>query len=266
MRIIVLGLGQVGLPTALFMEQSGFEVIGYDVSRKAVDQAKARKLNATIDWQDIPSSDVYVICVSTLLKDNKPDLTAIYDIAKKISGNAKAEGLISIESTLPAGVCRKLHDKFLKKQHLVHVPHRYWAGDSINHGVKQTRVIGGVDEESLKRGISFYRDTLSIPLHIAPSIEVAEISKIAENSYRYVQIAFAQELRQMCENAGVDFKDLRQASNTKWNIDIHDALNGIGGHCLPKDIRYLAGMNNYHPLIDSAIHSNAVYVKWRKKH
>lgn len=71
------------------------------------------------------------------------------------------------------------------------------------------------------------------------TIEVAELSKIAENSHRYLQIAYAEDLKMCCDKIGIDFNELRNAMNTKWNVDLPEAREGIGRHCLPKDIKYL---------------------------
>ena len=88
------------------------------------------------------------------------------------------------------------------------------------HGVNQLRVIGGVNSESLDSGKNVYTNLLEIPLFETSSIEVAEICKISENSYRYVQIAFAEELKMICEDLRLDFKSVQEACNTKWNTTI----------------------------------------------
>ncbi|MGB9693272.1 MAG: NAD(P)-binding domain-containing protein, partial [Fervidobacterium sp.] len=234
MRTCIIGLGQVGLPTAVYVLRKNLEVWGYDVNPITVERAKKEGILATYNWQEIPPRDVYVICVSTMLKGDTPDLSPIFDVCKNIAKKAHPS-LVSIESTLIPGVCRKIYENIFNKNiNLVHVPHRYWAEDPIKHGVKQLRVIGAINEESLNVGLKFYKDLLKIPLHIASSIEVAEMSKIAENAYRYVQIAFAEELRMICEEIGLKFNEVRVACNTKWNIEIPEARDGIKGHCLPK--------------------------------
>jgi UDP-N-acetyl-D-mannosaminuronate dehydrogenase len=86
--------------------------------------------------------------------------------------------------------------------------------------------------------------------------------KIVENAYRYVQIAFAEELRMMCEELGLDFNEVRRACNTKWNIEILEAREGILGHCLPKDIRYLISLTTYNTLLRSAIEVDKEYRNW----
>jgi UDP-N-acetyl-D-mannosaminuronic acid dehydrogenase len=87
----------------------------------------------------------------------------------------------------------------------------------------------------MTEGKHFYGNVLKIPLHQVSSPDVAELTKVVENSYRYLEIAFAEEIKMVCDNTSLDFDELRDAINTKWNIKILDARDGIGGHCLPKD-------------------------------
>jgi len=136
------------------------------------------------------------------------------------------------------------------------------------HGINQLRVIGGVCDCCLKAGIQFYdgRDphplysytpsllsslspyfssspqyhnnqSLGIPMHPVSEIEIAEITKVVENADRYLQIAFAEELYLYCQANNINFPELRDAVNTKWNVNILEPREGIGGHCLPKDTK-----------------------------
>lgn len=129
------------------------------------------------------------------------------------------------------------------------------------HGIKQQRVIGAVNKQSLKKGLEFYHD-LAIPVHVCPTIEIAEMCKIAENAYRFVQIAFAEKLRRICEDKNISFEEVRTACNTKWNTQILGAREGIVGSCLPKDVRYLKNMAKNVPLIEGAIITDEIYKKW----
>ncbi len=235
--VCVVGLGVVGLPTARYFHEHGCELVGYDINRSAV--ANARKwITATDDARRIPSDmDVFVICVSTKVSGDHPDTANVYDACRMIS--AFSPKLISIESTVPVGTCRNLHNTILDQgTNLVHVPHRYWEGDKHNCGVRQLRVAAAIDLKSRIQASEFYT-SLGIPLVEVHPIEIAEMAKTVENAYRYVQIAFAEELSQICGRIGLDFERLRSACNSKWNIDIPEARDGIGGTCLPKDIRYV---------------------------
>ncbi|MEW6221788.1 MAG: NAD(P)-binding domain-containing protein [Candidatus Hadarchaeota archaeon] len=266
MKICLIGLGEIGLPTAKYISKKGHRLQGYDISDGAVKRAKASGVDATTDWAKIISADAYVVCVSTLLKGERPDLSPIFDVCKKISEKSTAGSLVSIESTILPGTCKKLHKNIFKSQlSLIHVPHRYWGKSPGKHGVRQMRVFGAIDEKSMRNGLALYRDSLKIPLHIVPKIEVAEMSKIAENAYRYTQIAFAEELKMVCEEIGLDFDAVREACNTKWNIDIPKAMGGIGGHCLPKDIRYLMSLSKHNIFSKGALAVDEAYRKHLKK-
>ena len=268
MRICVIGLGEVGLATAKYIVHKKLNLWGYDISSAAVERAReAGILEATQNWDDVPLSDVYLICVYTGFKSESPDLSAVFDTCEKIKARTRqsAKLLVSVESTIVPGLCRRVFKEIFEGHvHLVHVPHRYWAEEPVKHGVKQSRVIGGVDSESLEAGMKFYRDVLGVPLHVASSIEVAEMCKIAENTYRYVQIAFAEELKMICEESGLSFDEVRKACNTKWNIEILEARDGIGGHCIPKDIQYLVSLTSFNTLMKSALVVDEQYRKWLK--
>lgn len=267
MRVCVLGLGKVGLPTAKYIVNRGLEVWGYDINPISVKRAKKEGvLRSSAEWHEIPSANVYIICVSTTLKKNQIDLSSIFDVCKKISENSNSSTLVSIESTVPPGTSKKVYEGIFRKGiNLVHVPHRYWVGDPIKHGVKQLRLIGAVNPESLKVGLRVYKELLEIPLHVVSSIEVAEMSKIAENAYRYVQIAYAEELKMICKDIKLNFNEVRNGCNTKWNIEILEARDGIGGHCLPKDIRYLVTLTKHNDLLKAAISVDKLYRNWLSK-
>jgi nucleotide sugar dehydrogenase len=262
-KVCVLGLGHVGLPTAIYCAGKGLEVWGYDITPAAIRKAKENGISRALgEWHEIPPVDFYIICVSTTLKNGVPDISSVFDVCKKISEKARS-CLVSIESTVVPGTCRRIREEILKENiSLVHVPHRFWAEDQGRHGVKQLRVIGALDENSLNLGSKSYVDMLDIPLHSVSSIEIAEMSKIAENAFRYITIAFAEELKLICENVGLDFSQVRDACNTKWNIEVPEARNGIGGHCLPKDTRYLALLSRRNILLKSALLVDTQYRKW----
>lgn len=247
MRVCVIGLGTVGTPTALFIYEQGLQVCGYDVLERSI-----KGVETFTKWDKVPRSDVYVVTVSS---------ESVESVCRRIAKKDK-KSLVLIESTVKVGTCRRISDKFSLKI-LAHCPHRYWIEDPINHGVRQLRVIGALNEESLEKGMRFYR-LLDIPLHVCPTIEVAEMCKIAENAYRFVQIAFAEELRMICETRRIPFKEVRKACNTKWNIEIPEAREGILGPCLPKDTHYLKLLGDQVPLLDGAILTDEIYQKSKK--
>lgn len=270
MKVCVIGLGKIGFSTAEYVKNRGFEVFGYDIDPKAVKFAKSRGIKAFEEWDKIPSDiGVFIICIYVGFgKDTlvRPDLSSLKDLCQKIMRKNK-ECLISIESTLPVGTCRKMYKEILSsKTFLIHVPHRWYEKEQEEHGVNQVRVFGAINAESRKRGLEFYEERLSIPMHQVSSIELAELSKILEQAFRYVQIAFAEEVKLVCDGKGMSFKELRDAVNTKWNIDMPDALEGIGGHCLPKDINFYLHFANFDPVIACAsIFADSLYKQKRRE-
>lgn len=248
MKVCVVGLGTIGNSIVKYVHEHGFQVCGYDLIKKPMENVET-----FTDWEKVPRSDIYVVAV---LSDN------VEDACRKISSKGK-DSLVSIESTVPVGTCRRISETF-DLPTLVHCPHRYWGEEPVDHGVKQLRVIGAINEESLERGLGFYR-LLRIPLHVCPTIEIAEMCKIAENAYRFVQIAFAEELRMTCEEKEIPFQDVRKACNTKWNTEIREARDGIYGSCLPQDIGFLSRLANPSPLLEGAISTDKNYKKRIKK-
>ncbi|MDH7563256.1 MAG: hypothetical protein QHH24_00010 [Candidatus Bathyarchaeota archaeon] len=259
------------MPSARYILEKNMKVFGYDINEDAVGRAKKLGIEATTDWRKIPFSQVYIICVYAGLKNDSPDFSSIYEVCRKIvekkrETSTSEKCLISIESKIIPGLCRKLYEEIFKRHvYLVHVPHRFWGGDPVRHGVRQSRVIGAVDDASLRKGWAFYNDLLRIPLHKVSSIEVAEMSKISEQAFRYIQIAFAEELKMVCNELGMNFDELRIACNTKWNIEIPEARDGIGGHCLPKDSRYFTSLTGLARLVQSAMQVYDAYKKMIRK-
>jgi nucleotide sugar dehydrogenase len=262
-KVCVIGLGQIGVPVAEYALTKGLDVWGYDILQSTVEHLNKEGIfKSTSSWTEIPEVEIYIICVATGQIGTTPDLSALFDVCTKISEKTTANSLVSIESTIIPGTCRKIcAEVFKNKIKLVHAPHRYWADEPERYGVNQLRVIGGINPESLQAGLELYKEVLEIPMHICPTIEIAEMCKITENSHRYLQIAFAEDLRMLCERIGMNFNDLRTACNTKWNVDIPEARDGIGRHCLPKDIRYVTSLG-HSILLDSALIVDKEYRKW----
>lgn len=266
-RVLIVGLGQLGVPVAKYAMETGFEnVYGYDISPTAMDRAeKTAGIKTASDFSDF---DVYVLCVSTHKPEDifSPQVEGLLSIVDRISREAKKDGaLVSIESTVPKGTSKKVHEILNHRLHVVHAPHRWYALEEKEHGVNQPRVIGGVCECCLNAGMQFYNggsslssfssipnnnslsssftylscscQSLGIPMHPVSEVEIAEIAKVAENAQRYLQIAFAEDLYLYCQANNMNFSQLRDALNTKWNVNILEPREGIGGHCLPKDTK-----------------------------
>jgi len=260
-KVVVIGLGQLGLPVAKYVKERGFDVYGYDINAFTMDRAETEfGIKKITDFSDI---DVFIICVSTHKPDDifAPYVDGLFSVVHKISNEAKNGSLLSIESTIPSGTSRKVFELLDHRLHVVHAPHRWYALDEDTHGVNQLRVIGGVCECCLRTGIRFYDsnsgnprvaqdfiedfeadskrniETMGIPMHPVSNVELAELTKIIENADRYLQIAFAEELYLYCQANHINFPELKDALNTKWNVNILEPREGIGGHCVPKDTK-----------------------------
>jgi UDP-N-acetyl-D-mannosaminuronic acid dehydrogenase len=243
-KVLIIGLGQIGYSNAQYMTSRGLSVDGYDISEKAVNRALQNKVIRK-NARSFEGYDYYIICVSTHKPDNMfiPFLDGLFDIVRRISREGKKGALVGIDSTVTRGTSNRVKEILHHRLHVVHVPHRYYVNEPDEHGVRQTRVLGGCEPCCVKSAMRFYGEMLSIPLHIVSHIDVVELSKLVENSYRYMEIAFAEELKMVCDRSGIDFDQLRKAVNTKWNIRILEAKDGIGGHCLPKDSQMFLDMS-----------------------
>jgi len=235
-RILIIGLGQIGYSNAEYMASIGLDVDGYDISEKAIQRALDNRVirNKASNFRNY---DYYVICISTHRPEDMfvPYLDGLYDISRKISHEGKTGALVGIDSTITRGTSEEIKKILGHRLHVVHVPHRFYIHEQKDHGVRQTRVLGGCEPCCVKEARYFYGEMLQIPLHIVSSAEIAELTKVVENAYRFMEIAFAEELKMVCDNSSIDFNELRNAINTKWNVKIFEAREGIGGHCLPKD-------------------------------
>ncbi|WP_148687189.1 NAD(P)-binding domain-containing protein [Candidatus Nitrosocosmicus hydrocola] len=301
-KVVVIGLGQLGLPVAKYVKEHGFETFGYDINQKTMQSAEANYgIKQATNFSDF---DVLIICVSTHRPDDmfSPQVDGLMSVVEKISREAKTGALISIESTIPKGTSKRVFEKLDHRLHVVHAPHRWYALEEEIHGVNQLRIVGGVSNCCLQHGLNFYDGrevipstksstssndfvnnnntnntpsnnmgtvaatttasagtsgqattsakfvnrvkSLAIPMHPVSSVEVAELTKIVENAHRYLQIAFAEELYLYCKSNGISFSELRESLNTKWNVEVLEPRDGIGGHCLPKDTRMFINSSN----------------------
>lgn len=262
-KILVIGLGEIGYHNSEYMSNLGLSIEGYDIDKKAVQRA----LNANIivrEAKNFKDYDYYMICVSTHNPDNMfiPYLDGLIGVAEKIAVEGKAGALVTIESTVPKGTSRRICSILQHKVHVAHVPHRYFNQEKKDHGVRQLRVLGGCRTCCSFEAIKFYKDILDIPIYTLSSVELAELTKVIENTHRFLEIAFAEELKIFCDDQDLNFNELREAVNTKWNENMLEAKRGIGGHCLPKDTRMFYEISKHllpFSTISAALKSNEAY-------
>jgi UDP-N-acetyl-D-mannosaminuronic acid dehydrogenase len=286
-KVVIIGLGQLGLPVAKYVKEHGFDTYGYDINQKTMQSAETNYgIKQASNFSDF---DVLIVCVSTHRPDDMftPQVDGLMSVVEKISREAKTGALISIESTIPKGTSKKVFEKVDHRLHVVHAPHRWYALEEEVHGVNQLRIVGGVSNCCLQHGLNFYDGrevvrqttettkgelsagikTLSIPMHPVSSVEVAELTKIVENAHRYLQIAFAEELYLYCKSNSISFSELRESLNTKWNVEVLEPRDGIGGHCLPKDTRMFINSSNTikSKILQAAMEIDEDYREYRSK-
>src|SRR5919199_7012194 len=157
-KIVIVGLGQLGLPVAKYVKEKGFDdVYGYDISPKAMDRAeKTAGIKKATDFSDF---DVYIVCVSTHKPEDmfSPYIEGLLSVIDRISKEAKRDGaLVAIESTIPRGTSNKVLEILGHRLHVAHAPHRWYALEEKEHGVNQLRVVGGVYNCCLEAAMQFY--------------------------------------------------------------------------------------------------------------
>ncbi len=238
MQICVVGLGNIGFNLFIYLcHKFSGEVIGVDVNESRVNELRRQGYRVTTDYRALTAIDVWLMAPST--GNQGQNLFAALEQMIICPGS-----LISIESTLPPGTMRRVRE-FLEEKgfrlgtdiFLIHVPHRVMFG--VDKTVCDTsRVMGAFTSACLEKGRHFY--TPLVPLLVEVSdVRVAELSKVVENVKRYVDVAFAQEIYGYCIDQGMDYNELREAVNSKNNVELLGADGGIGGECLPKDMSFL---------------------------
>lgn len=267
-KIAVIGAGYVGLPLAVEKGKAGYQVVCIDLNPDRVDQINRGRnyikdvkdadleqlvqtggLSATTKFDVISDADVVVICVPTPLTGTKdPDISYIVSAAKEISTYMRAGQLISLESTTYPGTTEEVVLPLLERKALqvgkdfclCFSPERVDPGNSTFSTKNTTKVVGGVTEVCLEMACTFYGQTIE-KIHPVSSTRVAEMSKVFENTYRAVNIAFVNELAMLCDRMNISVWEVLKAASTKpFGIQVFWPGPGVGGHCIPLDPFYLS--------------------------
>jgi nucleotide sugar dehydrogenase len=265
MNISIIGLGYVGLPLAILAAKKGHKVVGVDLSKEKIEQINQGKspladeyihsnlkkgmIFATSDYSAIKTSDVVVICVPTPVKENhQTDMSYVENSSKSISTNLKKGALVVLESTVYPGTTEevilpiilsaglKLTDDFL----LSHCPERIDPGNKKWNVENIPRVVGGINELSTKKTKEFYDSILDANVVTVKSSKEAEATKIMENTFRDINIAFMNEMAKSFDKAGIDIMEVIKGASTKpFSFLPHYPGCGVGGHCIAVDPYYL---------------------------
>lgn len=254
-----MGLGYIGLPTAIIAAKHGVKVHGVDINPSVVEQTNhghlhiiepgmGELLKEVVDNGQLKAdvkpevSDAYFMVVPTPFKgDHQPDVSYVEAATRAVIPFLKEGDLYVIESTSPVGTTDAMAEiifterpELKGKIYIAYCPERVLPGNVIYELVHNDRVIGGVDEASTRKAIEFYSRFVKGKLH-PTNAKTAEMCKLTENSSRDVQIAFANELSLICDKAGINVWELIELANKHPRVNILRPGCGVGGHCIAVD-------------------------------
>ena len=259
MNTLFLGLGYIGLPTAAVVASKKLHVTGVDINPSVVETINRGEIHIIepglreVVHQAVTDgylqatttpveSDVYLIVVPTPFKSNhEPDISYVELATRSVIPLLKEGDLFIIESTSPVGTTDKMarlifeqRPQLKGKLHIAYCPERVLPGNVLYELVHNDRVIGGIDPESTEKAVAFYAQFVEGNLH-RTNAKTAEMCKLTENSSRDVQIAFANELSLICDQAGINVWDLISLANKHPRVNILQPGSGVGGHCIAVD-------------------------------
>ena len=259
MKACFMGLGYIGLPTAIIAAKHGVNVLGVDINSGVVEMTNQGKLHIiepgleeclqeVVATQKLKASttaeksDAYFMVVPTPFKGNhEPDISYVEAATRSVLPYLKEGDLYVIESTSPVGTTEKMQSLIFSERpelkdkiYIAYCPERVLPGNVIYELVHNDRVIGGINPESTDKAIEFYSQFVQGTLH-KTNCKTAEMCKLTENSSRDVQIAFANELSLICDKAGINVWELIELANKHPRVNILQPGAGVGGHCIAVD-------------------------------
>ncbi len=274
-KLSVIGLGYVGMPIAVAFAKS-FDVIGFDLNRQKIALYKSgidpthevgdaviskATVQFTADESTLQEAKFHIVAVPTPVNnDHTPDLTPLEGASRILGRNLTEGSVVVFESTVYPGVTEDVCVPILEKESglkcgpdfkIGYSPERINPGDKVHRLNTITKIVSGMDEETLECVAKVYELVVDAGVHRAESIKVAEAAKVIENSQRDINIAFMNELSIIFNKMGIDTKAVLEAAGTKWNF-LHFSPGLVGGHCIGVDPYYLtykAEMMGYHSQI-----------------
>lgn len=268
-KISIIGLGYIGLPTAIMLASSGFKVYGNDVKEEIINKTnsgelhfvedglsfelkKAVESNMLISSLEIVESDIYIICVPTPFYEDKeiptPNIEYVLDASEKVAKKIKKGDMVILESTSPIGTTKKIED-ILKKSgvdtneiHIAYCPERVIPGNIYYELKNNSRIIGGLNKISTEKVANFYKNFVKGEIHTTDAA-TAEMCKLTENSFRDVNIAFANELSIICDENNINVRELIRLANNHPRVNILNPGTGVGGHCIAVDPWFIVSNN-----------------------
>ena len=294
-KISVIGLGYVGLPTALAIAESEYEVFGFDKNKEIIDELNSKNTRISekgfksffdnvIDkkkisfYTELKKADIYIIAVPTPIYDNKePNLEYVYDAFSSILTILEKNNSIILESTCPVGTTESLLEQAKSKRKdlfsedekplfkIAYCPERVLPGNLVNEIINNDRIIGGINNDSSEFISNFY-NTFTKGNTLLTNSNVAELVKLSENSYRDVNIAFANEISMICSEKDIDVNEVISLANKHPRVNILNPGIGVGGHCIPIDPWFIIHNSKEHSqIIRKARSVNDYKTEWIKE-
>ncbi|MCC8369275.1 MAG: nucleotide sugar dehydrogenase, partial [Rickettsia endosymbiont of Oxypoda opaca] len=259
-KVCVIGLGHIGFPTMCILANSGYSVLGVDIDKKVVSKINAVnymthetalkdlfikgicKRNLKISTK-VEHSDIYIITVQTPLNlKNKPDISYVSAAIESIIPYLETDNLILIESTCPIGTTEMMAKRLrivCSNIFIAYCPERILPGNILSELIYNDRIVGGIDNKSGTRAADFYRSFIHGEIEVTDS-KTAEAVKLAENTYRDINIAYANELSMIADHINMNINELISLANKHPRVNILQPGPGVGGHCIAIDPYFLA--------------------------
>ena len=262
-KIIVMGLGYIGLPTASMLATKGHQVLGVDVNAQAVDTINSGRIHIVEPDLDIlvrsavnsgnlkasltpEEGDTFILAVPTPFKEvdgnpKAPDLAYIETATRAIAPYLREDNLVILESTSPVGTTERVQEiivamrpELAGKIHTAHCPERVLPGQILRELVDNDRIIGGTTKAAVAKAKALYKTFCNGSI-LETDSRTAEMSKLVENSFRDVNIAFANELSVVCDHLGINVWETIALANRHPRVNILQPGPGVGGHCIAVD-------------------------------
>ena len=265
LRVCVIGIGRIGLPTALSFAKSGLDTVGVDINENLVQNInsgnfplkdepgyqeifdnviKNKKFSATTNIEDaVPNSDLILLSLPTPMdKNNIPDYSALRTVASKLSDILSPNSLVIVESTIEPGFIEDEMVSIITKSGRLIASENFFIGvcpENANPGeilhdfTNLPRLVGGINSDITKIIKSIYNFVFSVELIEMPNCKTANAVKLTTNVFRDINIAFVSELSIMFEKLGIDTNKVLEAAKKKYNFQVHYPGAGVGGPCLP---------------------------------
>jgi UDP-N-acetyl-D-mannosaminuronic acid dehydrogenase len=284
--VCVIGLGYIGLPTAALLSNKGFDVHGVDVVPKIVDIINSGEIhiiepeldqyvkNGVSSKKLVASTnptyaDIFIIAVPTPFHEGyRPNIDYVISATKSIAPFIKEGNLIILESTSPVGTTDKIAQELtafgidIDKINIAHCPERVLPGQVMRELIENDRIVGGINQKSTNAVKIFYESFVTGSV-LTTDAKTAEMCKLVENSYRDVNIAFANELSMICEEAEINVRELIDLANKHPRVNILQPGCGVGGHCIAVDPWFIVSdFPKYSNIIKQARLTNVYKTEW----